>query len=74
MGARQNAQSDKDVKMSDETGIGDKAFSAQASFGAFFMVLKQGRVLQLQYLTGSQGTIQDVTALRAVVKKAVAAF
>lgn len=74
MGARQGAQANEDVKVSDETGIGDRAFSGQASFGAFFIVLKQGRMLQLQYWTGSQGTSQDVAALRPVVLKAVAAF
>lgn len=74
MGARQGAQAQEGVKVSDETGIGDRAFSAQESFGAVFMVLKHGRVLQLQYWTGGRGTSQDVAALRAVVKKAVAAF
>jgi hypothetical protein len=74
MGARQGAGAGGTAKVSDETGIGDKAFSVQESFGAVFMVLKQGRVLQLQYWTGGQGTSQDVAALRAVVKKAVAAF
>lgn len=74
MGARQGAQSQEGAKVSDENGIGDQAFSSQVSFGAVFMVLKQGRVLQVQYWTGGQGTSQDVAALRAVVKKAVAAF
>ena len=74
MGARQGAQGQEGAKVSDEAGIGDQAFSVQESFGVVFMVLKQGRVLQLQYWTGGQGTSQDVAALRAVVKKAVAAF
>ena len=74
MGARQNAGTDENAKVKDETGIGDKAFSGRMSFGAIFMVLKKGRLLQLQYWTGSQGTSQDVDALRPVVKKAVAAF
>jgi hypothetical protein len=62
------------AKVSDETGIGDRAFSGEVSFGAIFVVLKQGRLLQLQYWTGSQGTSQDVAALRSVAQKAVAAF
>ena len=74
MGARQGAQAQEGAKVSDETGIGDKAFSSQVSFGAVFMVLKQGRMLQLQYWTGGKGTSQDVAALRPLVKKAVAAF
>jgi hypothetical protein len=74
MGARNSAQAMDDAKVSDETGIGDRAFSGEVSFGAIFVVLKQDRLLQLQYWTGSQGTNQDVAALRSVVKKAVAAF
>lgn len=74
MGARNGAQADEDAKVNDETGIGDRAFSGQVSFGAIFVVLKQGRLLQIQYWTGSQGTSQDVAALRPLVKKAVAAF
>ena len=74
MGARQGAQRDGGAKLADESGIGDKAFSGQVSFGAVFVVLKQGRLLQLQYWTGKQGTAQDVAALRPVVRKAVAAF
>jgi hypothetical protein len=74
MGARMGAQASQDAKVSDETGIGDRAFSGQVPFGAVFVVLKQGRLLQLQYWTGSQGTSQDVAALRPIVQKAVAAF
>jgi hypothetical protein len=74
MGARKGAEAGGDAKVSDEAGIGDRAFSAQVSFGAVFMVLKQGRLLQLQYWTGHQGTGQDVAALRSAVQKAVAAF
>jgi hypothetical protein len=73
-GARMGAQGSEGANVSDETGIGDKAFSGQVSFGAVFVVLKKGRLLQLQYWTGSQGTSQDVAALRPVVQKAVAAF
>jgi hypothetical protein len=74
MGAQQGAQADQEAKVSSEGGLGDKAFSATTSFGAVFVVLKQGRLLQLQYITKSRGTSQDVAALRPVVQKAVAAF
>ena len=60
MGAHQGAQAADNAKVIDETGIGDKAFSSTASFGAFFVVLKHGRVLQIQYWTGGLGTSQDV--------------
>jgi hypothetical protein len=43
-------------------------------FGEVFVVLKQDRLLQLQYWTVIQGTSQDVTAVRSVGHKAVAAF
>ena len=74
MGAQQGAQADQDDKISNEGGLGDKAFSVTTSFGAIFVVLKQGRLLQLQYMTGSRGTSQDIAALRPIVQKAVAAF
>ena len=74
MGAQKNAQGKGNNKFSNEAGIGDKAFSVQESFGVVFMVLKNGRLLQLQYWTGGEGTSQDVAELRPVVKKAVAAF
>jgi hypothetical protein len=74
MGARKGAEAGGDAKVSDETGLGDRAFSGEVSFGAVFVVLKKGRLLQLQYWTGGQGTDKDVVALRPVVRKAVAAF
>jgi hypothetical protein len=73
-GARHSAQSLEGSKVADESGIGDQAFSGQVSFGAIFVVLKQGRLLQLQYWSGGQGTSEDVAALRPLVKEAVAAF
>jgi hypothetical protein len=74
MGAHQGAQAADNAKVSDEVGLGDKAFSSTTSFGAVFVVLKRGRLLQIQYWTGGPGTSQDVAALRPVVQKAVAAF
>jgi hypothetical protein len=64
----------KDGKVTDEAGIGDKAFAATASFGVALMMLKHGRLLQLQYMTGAAGTAKDLGMLRPVAKKAVAAF
>jgi hypothetical protein len=74
MGAHKNAQEKGNNKFSDESGIGDKAFSVQESFGTVFMVLKNGRMLQFQYWTGGEGTLQDVADLKPIVKKAVSAF
>jgi hypothetical protein len=72
-GARGNAGKGGDV-VTDEAGLGDKVFSNLASFGVALMVLKQGRLLQLQYWTGAAGTAKDLDALRPVAKKAIAAF
>ena len=55
MGARNGAQGMDDAKVSDEIGLGDRAFSGEVSFGAIFVVLKQGRLLQLQYWNGKPG-------------------
>jgi hypothetical protein len=58
----------------DEPGIGDQAFSALKNYGVIFAVLTKDRVLQLQYSISKPGTDADLVALRAVAKKAVAAF
>lgn len=73
-GARKNLGGDKDTKVLDEAGIGDKAFSITASFGASFIMLKRGRMLQLQFWTGAKGTEKDQDALRVLARKAIAAF
>jgi hypothetical protein len=73
MGARKGAEA-AHGKVSDETGLGDRAFSAQVSFGAVIVAMKHGRVIQLQYWTGAPGSAKDVAALRPLAKKAVAAF
>jgi hypothetical protein len=37
-------------------------------------MLKQGRLLQLQYWTGASGTAKDAGALLPVAKKAIAMY
>src|SRR5664279_112896 len=50
-GARQNAQKGGS-KVTDEAGLGDKAFLVVEDSGiAILMIIKQGRLLQLQYVT-----------------------
>ena len=73
-GARKNAPDEGKNKVTDEPGIGDRAFSVQTSFGVALFTLKQGRMLQIQYWTGAPGTAKDVEALRPVASKAAAAF
>jgi len=73
-GARNAASKGGTVKVADEAGMGDKAFSALPSFGVAIVVMKTGRIFQLQYWTGADGTASDLAALRPVAKKAAAAF
>lgn len=73
-GAHQGAMNDPKAMLVDESGLGDKAFSITPAFGAAFVMLKGGRVLQLQFWTGAQGTPKDREALRTVARKAIAAF
>lgn len=73
-GARRNAGKDGKV-VTDEAGLGDKAFASLESFGVALVMFKQGRLLQLQYWTGAAaGTAKDLQALRPVAKKAISAF
>ena len=74
MGAQNGAMKDTKAKFADEPGLGDKAFSITSSFGAAFVMLKGGRVLQLQFLTGAQGAAEDRDALRTIARKAIRAF
>ena len=72
-GARQNAHDSG--KVTDEAGLGEKAFSVVTDSGmVMLMIIKQKRLLQLQYVTGASATAKDLGALRPVAKKAIAAF
>jgi hypothetical protein len=71
-GARKNAA--KGGTVTDEAGLGDKAFARMESFGVSLVIIKQGRLLQLQYGAGVTGTAKDLDALLPVAKKAIAAF
>ncbi len=73
-GARQAMGKDPDVKVTDETGIGEKAFTAQTPVGVSLIALKGGRVLNLIYSKGTPGTAEEVAAMRLVGAKALAAF
>jgi hypothetical protein len=73
-GARKNMGMGGSAKVTDEKGIGDKAFSVQASFGVSLMAMKGGRLLNMMFMAGAAGTEKDVAAMRLVAKKAVAAF
>lgn len=70
--ARKNAA--KGGTVTDEAGLGDKAFARLGSTGVVLIMIKQGRLLQMQYKTGAAGTAKDLDALRPVAKKAIEAY
>jgi hypothetical protein len=72
MSARKNAT--KGGTVTDEAGLGDRAFARMESFGVSLVIIKQGQLLQLQYGAGVAGTAKDLDALLPVAKKAAAAF
>ncbi len=72
---RQSVQ--KTGKFTDESGIGDKAFSVVMDSGLVVVaIIKQGHLLQLQYSNqaAATATAKDLDALRSVAKKAAAAL
>lgn len=70
--ARRNVP--KEDTVTDQPGVGDKAFAVQTAFGVSFIVLRRLRLVQFQYWTGGAGTAKDVADLRPIVKQAVGAF
>jgi hypothetical protein len=73
-GARNAASHGGADAVVNESGLGEQAFSTLTSFGVALIMLKQGRILQLQYYSGAAGTDKDAAALRAVAKQAITAF
>ena len=72
-GARRGAEAEHG-RVSDEAGLGDRAFSAPVSFGAVIAAIKHAGMIHRQYWTGAPGSAKDVAALRPVAKQVVAAF
>jgi len=61
-------------QVNNEHGLGDKAFASIEPSGVTLVILKQGRLLQLQYRTEAAGTTKDIEALRPLAKKALVAY
>jgi hypothetical protein len=62
-------------KVTNESGLGDKAFSVVSDSGmVVLMIIRHDRLLQLQYVTGSSATAKDVDELMPIAKKAIVAF
>lgn len=72
--ARKESAEDPGDKVTDETGIGEKAFSVRSSFGVALIALKGGRLINFMFMAGAPGTEKDLAAMRQVARKAVAAF
>lgn len=70
--ARKNAV--KSGPVNKEDGIGDNAFSRLGKVGVVMMMIKNGRLIQMQYRTEAPGTPKDLDLLRPVAKKVIAAF
>jgi hypothetical protein len=68
-----NAAKSGGVTVTDEAGLGDKAFSSMDSSGVVLTIIKQGRLLHLQYFTKG-ATAKDLDALRPVAKKVIEAL
>jgi len=61
------------VTVTDEAGLGDKAFSSMDSSGVVLTIIKRGRLLHLHYFNIG-ATAKDLDALRPVAKKAIEAL
>lgn len=57
--------------ITDEPGLGDRAYSAVVSFGAEITILTQGQIVQLRYANGVPGSPADVNRLRPVAANVV---
>ena len=55
-------------------GLGDKGFARLNKIGVVLITIKNGKLLQVIYATGSEGTEKDVDALKPVIAKAIATF
>jgi transcriptional regulator of nitric oxide reductase len=70
--ARKSAAEDPEFKVSDEKGIGLRAFTVRSPVGVALVALQGGQLLNLMFNTGKPGTVQDAAALKQVAKKALA--
>lgn len=57
-----------------ETGIGDRSFAHMEQYGVSMLIIKDGKLMQLQYGAGNPGTDKDLNALLPLAKKVAGAF
>lgn len=56
------------------SGLGDKGFARLNKIGVVLITIKNGKLLQMIYATGAEGTEKDLDALKPVATKAIATF
>lgn len=54
--------------------LGERAFAKLTSFGVVLMIIDHGKLLQLLYSAGAEGTQKDLDTLQPVAMKAIAAL
>jgi hypothetical protein len=57
--------------ITDERGLGDRAYSAVVPYGATITVLTRGRIVQFRYSDGVAGSQADLDRLRLVAASAI---
>ncbi|MEP6763085.1 MAG: hypothetical protein ABJB66_02180 [Gemmatimonadaceae bacterium] len=57
-----------------QSGFGDKSFAMMLDRGVQIDVLKNKKMMQVQYLTGAHGTAADLEKLKPIATKAIAAY
>ena len=55
-------------------GLGDKGFARLNKIGVVLVTIKNGKLLQIVYATGTPGTEKDVEALKPVAMKVLEGF
>jgi hypothetical protein len=71
---RKQAFDDKGSHAKDEPQLGRAAFSALTDDGVEILIMKKNVLLNIQYLTGKQGTPENLDAIRKAAGKVAASF
>lgn len=71
---RKEAFDDKSSRAKDEPQLGKNAFSAVMDDGAEVIILKKNALLNIRFLCGKRGTLDNVDAIRKVAAKVAASF
>jgi hypothetical protein len=72
--SRKQLAEDPDFKITDENGIGERAFTGRSSGLVGLTALKGSRLLKVMFTTGGSESDKEIAALRQVARKVVAAY